>query len=171
MKELTSEILGIEVCCKYYITENGEIFNSRINRFMKQEITKFGYKRIEIKRKHFLVHRLVALAFIPNPKNKPVVNHKNRDVGDNRVENLEWCTIKENVNYAPTKQLRDENIKRGQECNFHKLTEEQVVAIIDMINGCVFSNSDIATLFNVSAKTIRNIKNKKTWRHLSYLLK
>lgn len=42
---------------------------------------------------------------------------------------------------------------------------------INMINDRVLSNSDIATLFNVSAKTIRNIKNKKTWKHLSYLLK
>lgn len=52
------------------------------------------------KRKDLYVHRLVAKYFVPNPDNKKVVNHKNCKRDDNRAENLEWCTTKENVNYA-----------------------------------------------------------------------
>lgn len=54
-------------------------------------------------RKNFKVHRLVALSFIPNPDNKECVDHINGDRLDNRVENLRWCTIKENMNNPLTR--------------------------------------------------------------------
>lgn len=170
MKELTKDILKMETKYKYYVTEDGQIFSEQLNGFMKQEICKNGYHRVQIRNKHYLVHRLVAMAFIPNTGNKPVVNHKNQNLNDNSVSNLEWCTIRENVTYEPTKRLRDANIKRGQECNFHKLTEKEVIQIINLINKKVPSN-EISEMFFVVPKTIRNIKNKKTWKHLSYLLK
>ena len=60
-----------------------------------------GYMQIGAPRgKHLTVHRIVAAAFIPNPKNLPQVNHKNFDRADNRVENLEWCTNGENVRHS-----------------------------------------------------------------------
>lgn len=65
---------------------------------------KDGYLRVCLSKDglHYLksVHRLVAEAFIPNPDNLPVINHKNEDKQDNRVENLEWCTVKYNTNYG-----------------------------------------------------------------------
>lgn len=66
--------------------------------------TRFGYMRVSLNkakcRKTYMVHRLVADAFLPNPDNLPFINHKNETRDDNRVENLEWCTRIYNMNYG-----------------------------------------------------------------------
>lgn len=72
---------------------------------LRQQKNKDGYNRVELhkdgKRKTYMVHRLVAEAFIPNPNNLPFINHKNEfEKDNNKVENLEWCTSKYNVNYG-----------------------------------------------------------------------
>lgn len=80
--------------------KNGKFF--KVHSMIKEPYTtNFGYKRVHLeknkKSKHVFVHRLVAEAFIPNPDNKPYINHKNGVRTDNRVENLEWCTASENL--------------------------------------------------------------------------
>ena len=63
-----------------------------------------GYLKVDLcknkTKKHFLVHRLVANAFLPNPQNLPCVNHKDEFRTNNSVENLEWCTHKYNINFG-----------------------------------------------------------------------
>ena len=70
----------------------------------KQKISAKGYMRVGLHRdsveKTYLVHRLVAQAFIPNPGNLPEINHKDQNPANNRADNLEWCTRKYNMNYG-----------------------------------------------------------------------
>lgn len=82
-----------------------------------------GYKRINIQGKRFAVHRLVAQAFIPNPENKPQVNHINGRHDDNRVENLEWCTDLENRRHAVANGLAPAGVE-GKKIYNKKLCQE-----------------------------------------------
>ena len=83
---------------------NGTGFHLSEDRILKPNILAKGYFQVDLKnrskRKGLQVHRLVAMAFIPNPNNYPQINHINGDKQDNRVENLEWCTNSMNQKHA-----------------------------------------------------------------------
>ncbi len=89
---------------KYAVTEDGKIYSYYKKGFLKLKPQRDGYilagLRNKGKRKSYMVHRLVAQAYILNPENKATVNHKNHIRDDNRVVNLEWMTQKENNDYA-----------------------------------------------------------------------
>ena len=87
----------------YIITSEGTVFSCYSNKYLKLTKLNTGYIDVVLKvcgeKKHFSVHRLVAEAFLKNPKNYKYVNHINGNKEDNRIENLEWMSQKENVEY------------------------------------------------------------------------
>ena len=105
MREKSLDFLGYP---NYTITDDGRVFSLDYRHTGKKKEVKprlcCGYNRIGLwiggVNKCFLVHRLVALAFIPNPDNLPEVNHKDECKTNNNVSNLEWCSIKYNKTYG-----------------------------------------------------------------------
>jgi len=87
-----------------YEVSNTGLVRTVAGKELKPYLHKQGYLRIKLTsggtRKSFLIHRLVAEAFIPNEHELPTINHKDGDPSNNDVSNLEWCTQKENVAHA-----------------------------------------------------------------------
>lgn len=98
-KEIWKEIEGFD---NYQISNLCRVKNIKFNRLVKPLLDNRGYIMVNLykegKMKRLSLHRLIAIAFIPNPENKPCIDHINTDRSDNRIENLRWCTQKENHN-------------------------------------------------------------------------
>lgn len=110
---------------RYAVTETGGIWSSRLNGFLKGQPDRKGYLCVSLftkgnykEREMAKIHRIVAEAFIPNPKNLPQVNHKNGIKTDNHVKNLEWCTNKQNRLHA----IENGMIKSGPNGRWIKTT-------------------------------------------------
>ena len=86
----------------YEIYEDGRVYSKYWNRFMKYKTDKDGYFMVGLtnkdkKRKHWKIHRLIAIHFIPNPENKPEVDHEDNNKQNNSIKNLRWATRQENA--------------------------------------------------------------------------
>ena len=98
--------LTLKHLAPYEVWKDGSVI--RDMRHLSQHIDKYGYRRVNLwfdGNRQFLTHRLVAITYIPNPENKPQVNHKDGNKLNNNVDNLEWCTNQENRDHAVLNKL------------------------------------------------------------------
>lgn len=144
----------------YEISNLGRIRNARTKRILKQNSNYKGYnlyvgtlgskKRV----KGIVIHRAVAETFIPNPENKPQVNHIDGNKGNNCVSNLEWVTAKENMSHAIKTGLQNNS---GEHNGNAKLTQQQVEEIRKIRKEKNISYRKLAEKYKVSHCTIIQI--------------
>lgn len=141
----------------YVVTKNGEVFNKKNGHKLKPQINGTGYYRVCIGGKLRFVHRLVAKLYIPNPENKPQVNHKDGNKLNNNVDNLEWVTNKENSIHALKTGLQP--IEERSKMAKLKRPQVQFIKSHDEM-----TRKELADLFNISKNTISDIRNGRTWK-------
>ena len=132
----------------YEITKDGKVINKKWGwREVKPQPNGKGYLRVHIAGKSRFVHRLVAEKYIPNPENKPQVNHKDGNKLNNSVENLEWVTNLENRKHAIDNELH----LCGEKCSWTKLSFKAVLFIREHTE---YTSKELAEMFNVSSSHI-----------------
>lgn len=124
-----------------------------------------GYLTVALRKNKKMVriylHRIVALAFIPNPEGKPILNHKNSIRTDNSVSNLEWCTYSENN--AHSHRTGRQVVYRGEKHSGSKLTWDQVNEIRAKYKKGVYTITMLCEEFGMSRCPIFCIIKNKTW--------
>ena len=159
--EVWKDVVGFE---EYFQVSNlGNVFSKRTNKVLKSVVSKNGYPTIPTKiggrngKCYCLkIHRLVAEAFIPNPENKPYVNHLDSDRTNSNVENLEWCTHQENMKHAAESGNLNNDHKRG----VSKYDDEMLIEI--KYNPAKLSQRKLAEKFNVSKTFVHMLQHSET---------
>jgi len=158
---------------QYTISDKGEIKSYKRNKegyIMKKQEDKDGYFKVSLykegKYTRMFIHRLVMMTFNPVKKmEKLQVNHLDGDKKNNDINNLEWCTHKENIKHAINMGLK--NSSKGVN-NFNvKLTKEDVKKVVKLRENFGMTHLEIANKFNMSRRAIGNILNGVTWSHVT----
>lgn len=139
-------------------------------KLLKTHLNKDGYVKIqlgknkEIKKITYSIHRLVAIAFIPNTNNYPQINHKNGVKTENYPNNLEWCNAVMNCQHA-----RDSGLSKplyGKNNKNSKLTEKDVLEIRNLYSSGKYTQRKLAKMFNVAKNNIWCILKRETWKYI-----
>lgn len=172
MEEIWKVITGYEGL--YDVSNYGRVRSYRrtkghLFKILKHGVNKTGYCFVILrKNKHseyIFIHRLVAIAFIDNPQNKPFVNHKDFNTKNNLYNNLEWVTSHENSLYSANNgRMKTWNRLKGEQSGRHKLTWLQVDEIRRILeNKNRLSYGKIGAMFGVSAAAISLIDRNINW--------
>lgn len=152
---------------KQRITRNNQTIKEKIR---KPKIDKDGYCCVSLwidgVSKEYFIHRLVAQAFIPNPYNKPCIDHINTNKTDNRAENLKWCTHKENANnpISREKYLRNRyKVEGTHRISVYRPTKESIEKMAEKHKKPVamYKNGILIKKFNSAADAEREDNNLK----------
>lgn len=147
----------------YQVSSFGNIRRTSTGKNLSMEKNTHGYHRVCLSKngyyKRYRVHRLVALAFIPNSERKETVNHINGIKTDNRVDNLEWLTMRENFDHAVEMGLST----HGSRNPASKLTESEV---IDIHSHTKKDMVYLASKYKVGKENIRRIMNRESWKNI-----
>ena len=154
----------------YCINEYGLILNIRTRGIVVPSISKKGYLQVCLTNKNtYSIHRLVALTFIENKKNKLEVNHKDGNKLNNHVSNLEWNTTQENLEHKRInnlgKTLKAKLSATGINNSQAKLDEEDVIFIRTNCET-IIDIKKFSKELDVSIATIYDIKNRRSWTHI-----
>ena len=153
----------------YHISNYGRVksFYAKKPIILKPALNEGGYLRVALhrdgERENFYVHVLVAQAFMPNPDNKPEVNHRIGWKLNCHVSNLEWATRAENQQHAFRTGLHV--AKKGTENSQAKLKDEEIILYIRN-NPDNLSRKELAAMFGVDEGTISRIQLGKIWQHV-----
>ena len=139
------------------IRRDGSIFYNGIPK--KFYLTKKGYLQTQVDGKRHYVHRLIAQKYIPNPNNKPTVNHKDGNKSNNSVDNLEWNTYKENNQHAYNTGLKSPS----KDVN-RKLTMEQAMEIRNKYIPRKYTQQMLSEEYGISQRAINHILHNKIYQ-------
>lgn len=165
--EIWKEVKGINI---YEVSNLGRIRHKKRKRIKSVIIDSWGYCRVWLywqgKSPNKKVHRLVAEAFIRNPKNKRTVNHKNGIKTDNRSQNLEWATDAENIKHAIDNGLfHDGSHLRGENANTAKLKDKDV-RYIRSIPKDKLDKPFLMNKYGIVESTLNRCLSGKYWKHI-----
>ncbi len=142
----------------YQISSDGRVFSTKSNKFLTPRVHSHGYLRVSISKKDYYIHRLVAEYFLGESDCE--VNHKNGDKKDNRVENLEYVSSKENKQHAWNIGMYNH---KGINHYRSYITEDIARAILEDKET---NHAEVARKFGVNWKLVHNIRRGISWKHL-----